>query len=207
MKMRASPNRLTVAVLCAALIVVASGAIHASEWYVPADLDFDVTVNPTADEQNPSWVYSYVLSIPDLELDEEDIAEPVWAFIVEGAYHATDITQTGANGYSWLPGEVLQPGESPSWFSGLVNPTTHPVMAWGRSSLDGTGVGAGVIGEFSFTSPNGPMTREYTALSARLLEANGETVGPTPGLSPILLLLGQGVPIIGWIGYRRRRQS
>lgn len=206
MRLRLNRNPCLMIAVAMALMVSASGAIHASDWYVPATLAFDVTVAPSTDETS-TWLYTYVLSIPDLEPDQEDIAEPVWAFMIEGAYHTSDVTQVGANGYTWLPGEVLDPGESPTWFTGLVNPTDHPVMAWGRESLSGTGVAAGVIGTFSFTSLNGPMTREYTALSSRLLEANGETLGPTPGLSPIFLLLGQGVPILGWIGYRRRRQS
>lgn len=211
MRNSASLSRLAVAVMCAALLV--SGADVAFAGLSYTDLSFDVTV--VDDVTTDSYVYDYTVSIPgDAGDDNPDICSDVDGFYIEGAYHVSDITHVNEpdNGYVWYAGEVLEYGESPSWDPSLTNTGSLPLIVWGRNPDEsGDGRFAGPIGSFSFASTNGPMTRDWVALSyskdGTLLEATGETVGPTPGLSPILLLLGQGVPILGWIGYRRRRES
>lgn len=203
--MRASPRGLATVVICLVLGLAVYGMAGAANWF-SADLTFDVTVQ---DVVSGTYLYTYDLTIPDLEDPNPDISEPVRSFCVTGAFDVdtATISQTGYNGYGWYAGEIVYPGDSPFWDSGLQNPTNIPVMWWIRSTLAGSGTGDGQIGSFSFVSTSPPMDRDWVAHSQNTFMAEGSALGPTPELSPLLLLLGQGVPILGWIGLRRRRGS
>lgn len=203
---RAGPLGFTAVMMCAA-ILVSAGTLRADGWFT-AQLSFDVTVADGA-SQRTAWFYTYTVSIPDLEQGTPDIAEPVRSFAITGAFDIdpATITQVGGGGYEWYPGEIVYPGNSPSHDAGLQNPTPSPVIWWIRSSLIGSGTAAGTIATFSFVSTSPPkVARLWVAHSQNLLQADGEVVGPTPELPP-LLLLGQSAPILGWLGYRRRRRS
>ncbi|MFO8081784.1 MAG: hypothetical protein R6V07_15965 [Armatimonadota bacterium] len=207
---RASRHRLAVTLLCAALLMLAGhGALATPQW---SGFVFDVTVTY---EPGGSYIYSYDLEIAD------NLSSNLDAFWLEGAYGVdlATISHTDTDKYSWNPGEVIKPGERPSWDTNPVytdgdtdiykytNIGTMPAIVWGKASIGTDPKLPGLAGSFSFHSDNPPHTREWYVSGCGGEGDSGLTTGPTPGLSPILLLLGQGVPILGWIGYKRRRHA
>lgn len=203
---RASRHRLAVTLLCAALVLAWSGTVWGAAIPFVSQLSFDVTIDAVdSGDGNPYYHYKYTASIPDTGSTEDCYG---WYLMGADFIEPSTITQTDAGGYEWYSGEIVQPGDGPSnqTSSGLANFNDGPVVWWTQKSVaDGTHTGT--IGTFEFDSVKGPMTREWLAHSDGNFAVTGTTIGPSPGLSPILLLLGQGVPILGWIGYKRRRHA
>jgi len=206
MQQRASHSRLAVTLLCSALLMVAANGAFALPAYTGFVFDVTVTYSPGG-----SYIYSYDLDIQD------NLSSNISAFWLDGAYGVdlATIAHTDSTKYTWLAGEVLEPGERPSWDTTPVYGTTYkytntgtmPAIVWGRESVGVEPKTPGFAGAFTFHSSQPPHEREWFVSGCGGEFDSGVTTGPTPGLSPIFLLLGQGVPIIGWIGYRRRRKS
>ena len=211
MNARASPRGLAAAVMCLVLLVAVNGVGWSLDPYVQV-LTFDVTV--IGGHESGLYRYEYTASIPS-----PGSSEDVYGWFLTGAYgiDLDSIGQTGDNGYSWYAGEIIQSGAGPSnddTACGLVNPWSGPTIWWIQEDLDGvSGTQPGPIGTFSFDSTNPPMNREWLAHAkgsssdAPPAYVTGWVEGPTPELSPLLLLLGQGVPMLGFIGWRRRQRS
>ena len=215
MNARASPRGLATAVMCLVLLVAVNGAGW-SELESPFDnphLNFDVTI--TGGHTSGLYHYEYTASIaePGSDVDCYGWFMTGAEYIDLGSIGETNVAyQAGpppTGGYSWWDAEIVQPGEKPSHqtAAGLTNPTNGPVIWWVRSSLDGSGTYAGDIGTFWFDSPKAPMNRQWLAHDPGSTQATGSVTGPSPELSPLLLLLGQGVPLLGFIGWRRRQRS
>ena len=210
MQNRASPRGLAAAVMCLVLLVAVNGVAWSLGDPFAQALSFDVTV--IGGHASGLYHYEYTASIPSAGSSED-----VYGWFLTGAYgiDLDTIAQTGASGYSWYAGEIVQPGAPPSnaSASGLFNPWSGPVIWWVQEDLDGvSGTEAGAIGTFSFDSTNPPMNREWLAhakgsSSAIPAYVTGWVEGPTPELSPLLLLVGQGVPMLGFIAWRRRQRS
>ena len=205
--MRASPRGLATVVICAALVVIGCGV--ASAQAAKTEFVFDVTVTYAV---GGSWTYGYDLQIV------EPLSSAIQVFWLEGAYGIDpgSIGHTDEGAYTWYDGDILEPGDLPSWDGQLGAPGypgdyqnigSHPAIVWGVSSAAQNQLAVGPAGTFWFTSSQGPHQRDWYVYGCGLDSDTGVTVGPTPELSPILLMLGQGVPILGWIGFRRRRQS
>jgi hypothetical protein len=202
---RASPGGLAAAVMCLALVLTVCGTAGADGSRLVTDLAFDVTIieaNVTC-----GW-HHYAYTV---RLGEQSSGGDVGGWYLTGAFgiDPSSITHQDYGGYGWRLGEVVQPGGSPSGApgAGLFNNTNTPVIWWVRDSLSGSGTDRGVIGTFEFDSPNAPTSRAWLAHSDETAYATGSAAGPTPELSPLLLMLGQGVPILGWIAARRRSRS
>ncbi|MEA3402554.1 MAG: hypothetical protein U9R79_15050 [Armatimonadota bacterium] len=204
MQGRASLNWLAVAVMCLALLVLASHGALAEPAYTA--FVFDVTVTYSG---GGSYTYTYDLDIV------EDLSSPIEGFWLDGAYgvDVTTISHTDTTKYAWRDGEVLQPGEVPSWDGVLgqsgkyLNTGSMPAILWGRASLGTDPQTPGDAGTFTFHSSEPPHDRDWYVSGCGGEYDTDVTTGPSPELSPLMLLLGQGIPILGWIGYRRRRQS
>ncbi|MGI5817395.1 MAG: hypothetical protein ACOX9R_04785 [Armatimonadota bacterium] len=192
--------------MCAALLVLAAHGALAQPAYT--QFVFDVTVTYSG---GGSYLYSYDLDIA------QNLSSAIDAFWLDGAYGVdlATISHTDSTKYTWRDGEIIEPGEKPSWDTTPVVPGVYkylnagamPAIVWGRESLGTDPRTPGFAGAFSFNSSQPPHSRMWYVSGCGGEYDSGVTTGPTPGLSPILLLLGQGVPILGWIGYRRRRQA
>lgn len=206
MQFRLHRSRLIVPALCAALMLAWSGMAWGAAVPFITQLNFDVTIDAVdSGDGNPYYHYTYTATIPETGSTEDCYG---WYLIGAEYIEPGSITHTDAGGYDWYPGEIVQPSSGPTHqtSSGLLNYNTSPVVWWTQESVS-DGTHTGVIGTFEFDSLKGPMTREWLAHSDGNFYVTGTTIGPSPGLSPVFLLLAQGVPILGWIGYRRRRQS
>ncbi len=206
MHLNTSRNRLVICLVSLALLVVGTSTASAGPAWT--GFVFDVTVDYTPGGE---YTYKYDLNIA------EDLSSPIDAFWLDGAYgvNLATINHTDTVKYTWLDGEIVMPGEKPSWDVTPVTPGVYkyentgsdPAIVWGRSSEGTDPKTPGLAGEFVFESSQPPHAREWYVSGCGGEGDSGITTGPSPEPAPILLLLSQGVPILGWIGYRRRRKS
>lgn len=204
MKRDVGVKGLAVGVMCAVLLLAGSAPGWAADSpFINTGLSFDVTIE--ASTVTGEYHYKYTASIP-----ESGSREDCFGWYLMGAEYITpgSITHTNLGDYTWYAGEIVQPDASPTHgpAAGVKNTNSSPVVWWIQESVNG-GTTQQDIGTFEFDSTKGPMSREWLAHSDGGHYVVGDTIGPSPELSPLLLMLGQGVPILGWIGWKRRRAS
>jgi hypothetical protein len=200
-----SRTRLGVHLAIAGLLVLGSAAlVTAAPNYT--GFDFDVTVDYSP---GGSYTYTYDVEITDT------LSSAISAFWLDGAYGVdlATISHTDSSKYTWLPGEVLEPGEKPSWDVNPLSPGVYkfentgpdPAIVWGQESMGSDSLAPGFAGTFSFHSSEAPHNARTWYVSGCGQDYDtGPTVGPSPEpVSGLLLLLGLPAALAA----RKRRQD